>query len=171
MLNRVAVGLAALFMITASSLAYAEAPSAAELPSEVLSDADWKALTDRRIEIVKAALGLTPDQAKYWPAIEEAVRDRANARHLRLQKIVARLRERREGEPIDVIQLLRERADALAQRAAGLKKLADAWQPLSETLDASQKQRLRFLTLYVLREMGDRVESRRMMFEDMADED
>ena len=92
-------------------------------------------------------------------------------RHLRLQKIVARLRERREGEPIDVIQLLRERADALAQRAAGLKKLADAWQPLSETLDASQKQRLRFLTLYVLREMGDRVESRRMMFEDMADED
>lgn len=171
MLNRVAVGLAALFMIIASSLAYAEAPSAAEPPSEVLSDADWKALTDRRIEIVKAALQLTPEQAKYWPAIEEAVRDRANVRHLRLQKMVARLRERREGEPIDVIQLLRERADALAQRAAGLKKLADAWQPLSETLDASQKRRLRFLTLYVLRDMGDRVESRRMMFEDFADED
>ena len=89
MLNRVAVGLAALFMIIASSLAYAEAPSAAEPPSEVLSDADWKALTDRRIEIVKAALQLTPEQAKYWPAIEEAVRDRANVRHLRLQKMVA----------------------------------------------------------------------------------
>ena len=67
MLNRVAVGLAALFMITASSLAYAEAPSAAEPPSEVLSDADWKALTDRRIEIVKAALQLTLSRQNTGP--------------------------------------------------------------------------------------------------------
>ena len=30
---------------------------------------------------------------------------------------------------VDPVELLRGRADALAQRAAGLKKLADAWQP------------------------------------------
>src|SRR5262249_10776860 len=34
--------------------------------------ADLKALTDARIGIVKAALQLTPEQAKYWPAVEEA---------------------------------------------------------------------------------------------------
>jgi hypothetical protein len=39
-----------------------------------------------------------------------------------------RVSELREGG--DPIEGLRERADALAQRAAGLKKLADAWQPL-----------------------------------------
>jgi hypothetical protein len=56
MSNRAIAGLAALFMITASSLAYVQAASAGEPTHEVLSDADWKALTDRRIEIVEEPL-------------------------------------------------------------------------------------------------------------------
>jgi hypothetical protein len=63
------------------------------------------------------------------------------------------------------IELLRMRADALAERAAGLKKLVDAWQPLYETLDANQKARMRFLAAVVLREMRDAAESRRMQLE------
>ena len=85
------------------------------------------------------------------------------ARHQRLANLAARVSAPRESNPIE---LLRERADVLAQRAAGLKKLADAWQPLYESLDPDQKLRLRFLTLYVLREMGDALESRRMRIED-----
>ncbi|MBZ6078406.1 hypothetical protein [Microvirga puerhi] len=44
------------------------------------------------------------------------------------------------GEPmdhscdIDPVQLHRQHADALTDRAVGLKKLADAWQPLYQSL-------------------------------------
>src|SRR5262249_38652512 len=34
-----------------------------------------------RIGIVKAVLQLTPEQAKYWPAVEEAIRARAQAQY------------------------------------------------------------------------------------------
>src|SRR5215470_2495987 len=34
-----------------------------------------------RIGIVKAVLQLTPEQAKYWPAVEEAIRGRAQAQY------------------------------------------------------------------------------------------
>jgi hypothetical protein len=45
------------------------------------------------------------------------------------------------------MQLYRERADALAERAAGLKKPADAWQPLDQSLTFGQKMRLRLVTV------------------------
>ena len=166
-----ATGLSALF-ITASSLASAQTPlaeartearaAAAERVQECLS-VDWKALTDRRIEVVKAALQLKSDQEKYWPAVEKAIRDRAAARHQRLENLAARVREHGER---NFITLMRERADSLAQRAAGLKNSADAWQPLYESLDDNQKQRLRFLAVYVLHELREAVESRRMHCED-----
>ena len=56
-------------LLTASQLVYAQNASTAELP-RLLSDADLKALTDRSVEVLKFALALTPDQAKYWPAVE-----------------------------------------------------------------------------------------------------
>ena len=38
----------------------------------------------------------------------------------------------------------------MAQRAANLKKLADAWAPLSQTLNPDQKERMRLLMMHVL---------------------
>ena len=64
------------------------------------------------------------------------------------------------------VELLRERAEALATRAANLKKRADAWPPLYASLDANQKDRLRLLAAYVLYEMRNAVESRRLQAED-----
>src|SRR3954447_1066088 len=153
-----AAGLRA-FSTTASSLAYAQVstgpaqssgPTQAGPAQERLSDAEFKTLTDRRIELVKLALQLTPEQAKYWPPIEEAIRARAMARRQRLVNLVARATGQREFNPVE---LLRDRADALATRAANLKKFADAWQPLYASLDDNQKARLRLLAVYVLREM------------------
>ena len=74
MLKIIAAGATALF-VTASSSGYAQAPAGyAQAPApgarERLSAADLGALTDARINIVKTALQLTPDQEKYWPAIE-----------------------------------------------------------------------------------------------------
>ena len=164
-------GLTALF-VTASSLAYAQAPSAAAPEQENWrpSAADLNALTDARIGIVKAALQLTPEQAKYWPAVEEAIRNRAMGRNARLAALM-RLREQRE---IDPVELVRHRADALAQRSAELKQLAAAWQPLYASLSSEQKQRLRFFAVHILRVLPtavkEAVELRRMQEEDSDEE-
>jgi hypothetical protein len=131
-------------------------------------------LTDARINIVKAVLQLTPDQEKYWPAIEDAIRARLKDRQARAAAFATSdLRDRspiealRDRNPVD---FLHRRADALAQRAADLKKLADAWQPLYQSLNADQKRRMGLLTLVVLRDMRSGVEQRRLQSEE-DDED
>jgi hypothetical protein len=146
---------------------YPQAPYAAD-PAQRPSDADFKSFADRRIEVVKFALRLTPDQEKYWPAVEEAIRARAAARLARWQNLAARVNSQQETSPLDV---LRARADALAERSAGLKKLADAWQPLYESLEPNQKQRLRFLAAYLFPAMRSAWESRRMQYEDEGEGD
>ena len=126
MLKIVAAGVTALF-VTASPLAYAQAPSAGA--HERLSEADLSALTDARIHLVKAALQLTPDQEKFWPAIEEAIRARPKDRQARIAAAAERLREQGDRSPIEAlrdrnpVEFLQRRADALPQRAADLKKL------------------------------------------------
>jgi hypothetical protein len=71
----------------------------------------------------------------------------------------------------DPIAFLHRRADALTQRGADLKKVADAWQPLYQTLTPDQKRRMAALALFVLRDMRDAVEHRRLQFEDSDDEE
>jgi len=71
----------------------------------------------------------------------------------------------------DPIAFLHRRADALTQRGADLKKVADAWQPLYQTLTPDQKRRMAALALFVLRDMRDAVEQRRLQFEDYDDEE
>jgi hypothetical protein len=174
MLKTVAAGVTALF-VTASPLAYAQAPSAGA--HERLSEADLSALTDARINIVKAALELTPDQEKFWPPIEAAIRARARDRQARVAAAAARLREQHERSPIEIlrdrdpVEFLQRRAEALAQRAADLKKLADAWQPLYQTLSPEQKRRMVALAIFVIREMRNAVEHRRIHSEDEDDQE
>jgi ABC-type sugar transport system substrate-binding protein len=158
-------GVTALF-ISVSPLANAQAPAASAAAPDIA--AELKAFTDTRIEIVKAALQLTPAQEKFWPALEDAIRARAKSRQARLAALATRVNEDQERSPIEV---LRGRADALAQRSADLKKLADAWQPLYPTLDTRQKLRLRFVTVLALREMKDQVASRIFDSEDEDEND
>ena len=161
MFKFVAAGVTALF-VTASPVAYAQTAASAATPSAT----DWNNLTDLRIDVVKAALKLTPDQEKYWPAIEDAIRARAKNRQARFADIEKRVGELREGNPVEVLRdrdpvdFLQRRADALAQRSADLKRLADAWEPLYKTLRPDQKQRMAFLTLYVLHEVRNAAEER-----------
>ena len=164
MLKMVAAGVTALFL-AASPLAYAQ--SSSDEVRERLSAADLSALTDARVNIVKTALQLTPDQEKYWPPIEDAIRARAKDREARLASLAARAAEIRDKSLIEVLRnrdpvaFMHRRADALAQRSADLKNLADAWQPLYATLTPEQKRRMAFLTLIVLRELKSAAEDRR----------
>jgi hypothetical protein len=162
----VLAGLAALFL-SAPSLSHAQTSFAVNA-REMLTEAASKAMIDRRIEVMKVTLGLNADQAKYWPAVEDAIHTRLTARHMRLVSLAQRHASERQASPIE---LVRERSDALAQKSAMLKKVADAWQPLYEHLDENQKQRLRFLAIYVAHELRDAVEARRMQAEDSDDED
>jgi hypothetical protein len=162
---KTAAAVATALFVTASPLAYAQTPSAA-VPERV-SAADWNKLTDLRIDLVKAALQLTPEQMKYWPAIENAIRNRAQDRQARIAKLAETVGSKVDEGPIEVlhnrdpINFMQRRADALAQRAANLKSLATAWQPLYQTLSQEQKQRMAALTIFVLRDLSDVIEQRR----------
>jgi hypothetical protein len=101
-----------------------------------------KSLTDARIAVVKAGLQLRPDQAKYWTAVEDAMRARAQTQYARITALQGQLAPEREVDPIT---LFRGRADAMAQRAADMKRLVDAWEPLSKSLAPEQKERMRLL--------------------------
>jgi hypothetical protein len=149
--------------------AFAQAPTTGTPQVSGAADAD---MTDVRVNLVKAALQLTPDQEKLWPAVEDAIRARAKNRQERIANAAARINELRDRTPIEIlrdrdpIDFMHRRADALAQRSADLKKLADAWQPLYSTLSPDQKRRMAFLAVFVLRELRSGMEQRMLMSED-----
>jgi len=157
---KVGIAGATAIFVTVSTLAHAQVPYAGA--REQLSPVDWGALTDARISIMRAALQLTPEQQKYWPAVADAIRARSEHRQARRASRQTRIGELRNGglealRDRNPVGFLHRRADALAQRAADLKKLADAWEPLYQTLTPDQKRRMAFGTFIVLRRIGNAV--------------
>ncbi|MDW6023710.1 Spy/CpxP family protein refolding chaperone [Mesorhizobium sp. BAC0120] len=155
----------ALLLTGSSVLAHAQAQGTPDASArQQLSATEMESLTDARIAIVKFALQMTPEQEKLWPAVEEAIRSRAAGRQARLAAHKARIDELRDRNAIenwqnrDPVDFLRRRADALAQRAAEVKRLADAWQPLFETLSPDQRRRLAVVAVFVFRDMRDQFE-------------
>ena len=126
----------AMLMIAGSTLASAQQSPPAERPHRAqLTADDVAAFVDARIAALKAALKLTPAQEKYLPAVEQAVRD------ISKDRIAERETRRVAGQRTDVTERLRDRADALTTRAAALRRLADAENPLYQSLDEAQKRR------------------------------
>jgi hypothetical protein len=135
-----------------------------------LTAGDVHALTDARIGLVKAALQLTPEQARFWPPIEQAIRESAQGRAHRIAEL-KQLAEQAGRRDFDPVTLMRGRAANLTERGDSLHKLAEAWQPLYQTLNPEQKERLRLLAMHVVRELREAVSDRRRMEleEDEAD--
>lgn len=102
---------------------------------------DFAAFTDARIAALKVGLKLTPAQEKYWPALETALREQANARAARIAEWRAKADEPREHR--SVIEGLQQGAKRFSARSAELEKLADAAKPLYDSLDEAQKARFR----------------------------
>ena len=98
-------------------------------------------LTDAGIGALKAALKLTSAQEAHWPAIDAALRE--------LLKATPGTHERIPRRPPSATNSRRtsaaSRRSRWRQAARDLKKLADAADPLFQSLDDSQKQRLRSL--------------------------
>jgi LTXXQ motif family protein len=168
MLKTAVIGTTALFL-TASSIANAQSSqtSSPNPAPQRLNANDQSTLTDMRVDLVKAALQLTPEQEKYWPAVESAIRAGAEDRKARIAKIQGTVGMRADESRIEVIRnrdpiaFLQRRSQALAQRSADLDKLAEAWQPLYNTLSQEQRQRMAGLAIFVLREMSDAADRRR----------
>jgi hypothetical protein len=174
MLKTVVIGTTALFL-TASSIANAQSSQTSSATPERLNATDQNTLTDMRVDLVKAALQLTPEQEKYWPAVESAIRASAEDRRARVAKIQETVGRSADQSRIEVmrnrdpIAFLQRRSQALAQRSADLDRLAEAWQPLYNTLSQEQRQRMAALAIFVVREMSDAVERRRAQFQDNED--
>ncbi|HET9715772.1 MAG TPA: Spy/CpxP family protein refolding chaperone [Pseudolabrys sp.] len=109
---------------------------------------DISAFGDARIAALRAGLKLSAEQEKNWPAVESALRDLAKQR---AERVAARANVDRPSDPIE---RLSRRADAMSQRAASLKKLADAAGPLYKSLDDGQKRRFAMLARFGARHAG-----------------
>jgi hypothetical protein len=55
---------------------------------------------------------------------------------------------------------MQRRAEALNQRAADLKKVADAWEPLYKTLSEDQKKWMAFVAIVAARGIRESIEHR-----------
>lgn len=104
------------------------------------SQEDRAAFTDARIAALRAGLRLTPDQEKNWPAFESALRDISKMRME--HRTAMRQQQPRLDDPVE---RLRRQAEMLTNVGANLKRLADAQEPLYQSLDDSQKNRFKLL--------------------------
>jgi zinc resistance-associated protein len=100
---------------------------------------DLRAFGEARLAALKAGLMLTAEQERNWPAFEQAARDLGK---LRVDQMTALRNATPSRDPVD---RLRQRATAMADTSAALKKLAEATDPLYKSLDDSQKRRFSML--------------------------
>lgn len=136
--------------IAGTTLAYAQqGPAGRDRgPGWRPSAQDMAAFGDARVAAIHAGLKLTPEQEKNWPAVEAALRDLSKQRS---ERFTARASA---DKPADPIERLSQRADALTQQGAALKKVADAAGPLYKSLDDGQKHRLVVLARNVWQQEG-----------------
>src|SRR5690242_4795873 len=129
MSKTIVIGTTALFL-AASSIAIAQTTQTSPPTApERLNANDRNTLTDMRVDLVKAALQLTPEQEKYWPAVESAIRANAEDRRARISKVQETVGRRADENSADVLKnfdpiaFLQRRSEALAQRSADLDRL------------------------------------------------
>jgi hypothetical protein len=149
MLKYALAGITAL-AIGGSTLVYAQQQQPDRGSRFSLSQEDRSAMLDARIAAVRAGLKLTPEQEKNWPAVEAAVRDLIKIRTE--QRDARRTARETRGERTDPVERLRSQADTMASMATGMKRVADAADPLYKSLDDSQKRRLAMLTRVGMRD-------------------
>ena len=95
------------------------------------------ALFDARLIGFQAALKLTADQQKNWPAFETALRVGAKDRADRFREM--RAHEDDDKQPT-LIDRLNGISDRLAKRSTEIKLVAEAATPLYSSLDDEQKR-------------------------------
>ena len=137
---------AAALAIASTSLVYAQQRdegTARWRPSQE----DHAAFADAGIAALKAGLRLTPDQEKSWPAFETALRDVVKMHEQRFAGV-----QQGDARSDDPVVRLRRHAEMMSNAGATLKRLADAQEPLYQSLDESQKNRFKLLSRVLSRQ-------------------
>ena len=94
-------------------------------------------MLDAHLAGMKAALKLTADQEKNWPAFETAIRDAAKAR----AECWRQMRDQMSGgERPSPIEHMNTMSEHLQKMSTELKMVADAGKPLYNSLDDTQKR-------------------------------
>jgi hypothetical protein len=118
---------------------------------------DMTAYADARIAALKAGLALSAEQEKLWPQVETTLRELAKKRIDRREQFRAEREQRRDRadsrELPNPIERMRRGADRLAEGGSDLKRLADATEPLYQSLDDAQKRRFNVLARNGMRGM------------------
>jgi hypothetical protein len=98
---------------------------------------------DAKIARLKASLRLTADQEKNWSGLQSAIREYGVAEFKQppMTGRSARSDRSRSDRPNDITRM-RSNADGMTARAAMMKKLADATEPLYNNLDDWQRGKL-----------------------------
>jgi LTXXQ motif family protein len=104
--------------------------------------ADRATMLDAKLAGMKAGLGLTADQEKFWAPFESAVKDADKSRIDALGQMMWMRSQDERMSPIDHLEAM---ADRLSQGATNIKKIADAAKPLYDVLDESQKHKFGML--------------------------
>ena len=94
-------------------------------------------LLEAHLAAMKAALKLTAEQEKYWPAFETAVRDAENARAERWGQARQRMESGDRPSPIERMTIMSAHLQSMGTQ---LKAVADASKPLYDSLTDGQKR-------------------------------
>ena len=98
-------------------------------------------MLDGKIAGTKAALRLTAEQERLWPAVEQAVRDGAAKRMKMREEMRGRFEQmRKDGKKPDMLEMIDRMSERSGQASADLKKFAETIRPLYATLSDEQKQ-------------------------------
>jgi hypothetical protein len=136
----IAVGIAAIAIATTSLVSAQETTRPDGRQRWQANAEDLRAFEEARLAALKAGLMLSPDQAKNWPAFEQASQDLYKLRRDRRMAM-------RSAAPSDnLVERLQRRATTMSDSGAALKKVADALDPLYKSLDENQKQRFAMLS-------------------------
>lgn len=133
------VVVAGLLLCSLPELAAAQAAS--NNPPAQQTVEDRSAFTDARIAALKAGLKLTAEQEALWPGLEKVLQDTSRARAERIAKWRADRAAPGTRASYDALASMRNRASFMINDAQDLAKIADASEPLYQSLDQAQKRR------------------------------
>lgn len=135
----IVLGVAVASLFSVSLPVAAQAPSNAPSAQQTLEDRS--AFTDARIAALKAGLKLTAEQEALWPGLEKVLRDTSRARAERIAKWRMDRSAPGARANYDALASMRNRASFMINDAQDLAKIADASEPLYQSLDQAQKRR------------------------------
>jgi len=123
-------------VLVAGSLgpASAQTTGSGKPPAAAAATSDKSETVDQRIDALKTALKITPDQESKWKGVAQAMRDNASM----MDKLVQD--KRAKAANMTAVQDLETYQDFTKAHLDGLKHLTSAFQSLYDSMPADQKK-------------------------------